>query len=52
MILHIFWGYEGSTYTEIFEDFIEELLPYCGKQPDPKAGLIIDNASFHRSEKM
>jgi len=44
--------YEGSTDTTIFEDFIETLLPYCGKWPEPRSVLIMDNASFHRSEKM
>jgi len=44
--------YEGSTDTEIFENFIEELLPYCGRWPAPKSVLIMDNASFHRSDKI
>jgi len=50
-ILH-FLVYEGSTDTEIFEAFIETLLPYCGRWPDPKSVLIMDNASFHHSEKI
>ena len=29
-VIH-FRVYEGSTNTEIFENFIEDLLPYCGK---------------------
>jgi hypothetical protein len=44
--------YEGSTDTGVFEDFIETLLPYCGKWPDPRSVLIMDNASFHYSEKI
>jgi transposase len=44
--------YEGSTDTRVFEDFIEELLPYCGKWPNPRSILIMDNASFHHSEKI
>jgi hypothetical protein len=31
-VIH-FRVYEGSTDTRVFEDFIEELLPYCGKWP-------------------
>lgn len=50
-VLH-FRVYEGSTDTEMFESFIETLLPYCGKWPEPKSVLIMDNASFHRPEKM
>jgi transposase len=50
-VIH-FRVYEGSTDTRIFEDFIEELLPYCGKWPNPRSILIMDNASFHHSEKI
>lgn len=32
--------------------FIEELLHYCGKWPEPKSVLVIDNASFHHSERI
>jgi hypothetical protein len=45
-VIH-FRVYEGSTDTEIFANFIEELLPYCGRWPAPKSVLIMDNASFH-----
>jgi len=44
--------YEGSTNTEIFENFVEELLLYCGRWPAPKSVLIMDNISFHRSDKI
>jgi hypothetical protein len=50
-VIH-FRMYEGSTDTRIFEDFIEELLPYCGKWPEPRSVLIMDIASFHYSEKI
>ena len=50
-VIH-FRVYEGTTDTEIFEDFIEELLPYCGRWPAPKSVLIMDNVSFHRSDKI
>jgi transposase len=41
-----------TTDAEIFEVFIETLLPYCGRWPDPKSVLIMDKASFHHSEKI
>jgi transposase len=44
--------FQGSTDASFFEDFIEELLQHCGKYPDPKSVLIMDNASFHRSERI
>ena len=50
-VIH-FWVYEGSTDAEMFECFIETLLPYCGKWPEPKSVLVMDNASFHHSERM
>lgn len=30
-------NYEGSTDTEMFETFIETLLPYCGRWPEPRS---------------
>ena len=50
-IIH-FRVYEGTTDTKIFEDFIEELLRYCGRWPAPKSVLIMDDVSFHRSDKI
>ena len=44
--------YKGSTDTEIFENFIEELLLYCSRWPALKSVLIIDNASFHHLDKI
>ena len=44
--------YQGSTDAEIFECFIETLLPYCGKWPEPKSVLVMDNASFHHLERI
>ena len=38
--------------ASFFEDFIEELLQHCGKWPEPKSVLIMDNASFHHSERV
>ena len=44
--------FQGSTDTAVFEDFIEQLLYHCGRWPEPKSVLIIDNASFHHSTKI
>ena len=44
--------YEGSTDTEIFENFIEKLLPYCGRWPAQESVLIMDNALFHHLDKI
>ena len=44
--------FQESTDSTVFEDFIEQLLPFCGKWPDPKSVLIMDNASFHHTERI
>ena len=44
--------YQGSTDAERFEDFVEELLHWCGRWPEPKSVLIMDNASFHRTPRI
>src|SRR5271156_5765171 len=36
----------------MFEDFIEQLLHHCGRYPEPNSVLVMDNASFHRSERI
>ncbi|KMQ43220.1 hypothetical protein HL42_6125 [Trichophyton rubrum] len=44
--------FQGTTDASRFEDFIEQLLEHCGRWPDPKSVLIMDNASFHHSEQI
>jgi transposase len=44
--------FQGTTEREIFEDFIEQLLPHCSRWPEPKSVIVIDNASFHRTERV
>ncbi|KAI9148659.1 hypothetical protein HJFPF1_08368 [Paramyrothecium foliicola] len=44
--------YTGSTDAELFEDFVKELLHYCGTWPEPKSVLVMDNASWHQKEKI
>ena len=44
--------YPGSTDGEVFEDFLEELLPWCGRWPQPKSVLVMDNASIHHSDRV
>lgn len=40
------------TDADVFEDFIEQLLEPCNRWPAPKSVLIMDNASFHRTQKI
>jgi hypothetical protein len=44
--------FQGSTDARVFEDFIEQLLQHCGKWPEPKSVLVMDNASFHHSGRV
>ena len=43
---------EENTDTEMFEAFIETLLPFCGRYPEPRSVLVMDNASIHFSDKI
>lgn len=42
--------FQGTTDSAVFEDFIEQLLTYCGRWPEPNSVLVMDNASFHHTE--
>ena len=44
--------YSGSTDAALFEDFLKQLLQHCGRFPAPKSVLVMDNASFHRSQRV
>ncbi|KAM5528950.1 hypothetical protein FOXYSP1_16794 [Fusarium oxysporum f. sp. phaseoli] len=44
--------YPGSTDAALFKDFIEQLLHGCGRWPQPKSVLIMDNASFHHNDEL
>lgn len=37
---------KGPTLASFFESFIEQLLQYCGRWPEPESILVMDNASF------
>jgi len=44
--------FQGSIDRAVFEDFIEQLLPLCGKWSEPKSVLVIDNAFFHHIKRI
>lgn len=44
--------FQGSTDACMFEDFVEQLLQHCGKWPEPKSVLVMNNASFHHSQPL
>lgn len=44
--------FQGSTDGDVFESFLVELLLHCGRWPEPKSVLIMDNARFHRSDRI
>lgn len=44
--------FRGSTDATVFEDFIDQLLRHCGRWPEPKSVLVMDNASFHHSGRI
>lgn len=44
--------FQGTTDSVVYEDFIEQLLHHCRPYPEPHSVLIMDNASFHHSERI
>lgn len=44
--------FRGSTDGTIFENFIEQLLHHCNPFPQSRPVIIMDNASFHYSERI
>ena len=44
--------FKGSTDAALFESFIEQLLQHCGRWPEPKSVLVMDNASFHHLDQV
>ena len=39
--------YEENTDVQVVEGFLERLLPFCGRFPEPRSVIFMDNASFH-----
>jgi transposase len=39
--------YEENTDVGVVEEFLERLLPFCGRFPEPRSVIFMDNASFH-----
>jgi transposase len=44
--------FQGTTDSAVFEDFIEQLLHHCRPYPEPNSVIVMDNASFHRTERI
>lgn len=44
--------FKDPTDAALFEGFIEQLLQHCGRWPEPKSVLVMDNACFHRSDRI
>lgn len=44
--------FQGTTDGEVFEEFIENLLPLCGTWPERESVLVMDNASIHHTERI
>lgn len=44
--------YQGSIDGTVFESFIQRLLQHCRRFAEPRSVIAMDNASFHRSERV
>lgn len=41
-----------NTDTNVFEGFPERHLLFCGRYPEPRSVIFMDNASFHFSARI
>jgi transposase len=41
--------YQGTIDIPVLEEFIRELIPRCGRWPQPNSVLTTNNASIHHS---
>jgi transposase len=44
--------FQGTTDSAVFEDFVEQLFTHCGRWLEPNSVLVMDNASFHNTERI
>jgi transposase len=44
--------FQGTTDGDMFEDFVEQLLHHCRPYPQPNSVIVMDNASFHHSDRI
>ena len=44
--------FQGTTDSGVFEAFVEQLLPLCGRWPKPRSVLVMDNATIHHSARV
>ena len=44
--------FKGSANAAFFESLIEQLLQHCGRWPESQSVLVMDNASFHHSDRV
>lgn len=48
----LFRVFQGTTDSTVFEDYIEQLLHHCRPYPEPNSVLVMDNATFHHTERI
>jgi transposase len=51
-VCFFFKVFQGTTDGFVFEEYIEQLLHHCGRWPEPNSVLIMDNVSFHHSDRI
>jgi hypothetical protein len=44
--------FRRATDATLFEDVFDELLHHCGRRSEPKSVLVMDNSSFHHTERI
>ncbi|KAI1847678.1 hypothetical protein JX265_013938 [Neoarthrinium moseri] len=44
--------FEGTTNHTVYKEFIEQVVQHCGRWPEPKSVLVMDNVPFHRVDRI
>ena len=44
--------FQGTTNAALFEEYIEQLLPFCNPFPGRRSVLVLDNASIHHTARI
>jgi DDE superfamily endonuclease len=44
--------FQGLTELTVFENFIRQLLPLCGRWPQPKSVFVMEDVPFHHTERI
>lgn len=44
--------FRGVTDGTVFEDFLAQVIQHCGRWPEPKSVVVMDNTLLYHSERV